>query len=69
MNSNKVNFLSLVSGKCLHLSPIWVVHLEQAQDLNIFNSIKIIRNNFPLDYNVVGGQEKLVSVGGWVGGW
>ena len=25
VNSNKVNFLSLVSGKCLHLSPIWVV--------------------------------------------
>ena len=25
VNNNKVNFLSLVSGKCLHLSPIWVV--------------------------------------------
>ena len=46
-----------------------MVHLEYGQDLNIFNSIKIIRNNFPLDYNVVGCQEKLVSVGGWVGGW
>ena len=77
MNSNKVNFLSLVSGKCLHLSPIWVVlsllglcygTFGVGSIFNIFCSIEIIRNNFPLDYNVVGCQEKLVPVSGWVGG-